>query len=249
MENKKNIVAIIQARMGSSRLPGKILMDLGGKPMLSRVIERVQQSRLVTSVVVATTTEPKDDQVEKFVKENHRDVMVYRGSEHDVLDRYYQAASAVHADAIVRITSDCPFIDPAVIDQIIEAFETSGSDYAANILDTRTYPRGLDAEVFSFAALEKAWKVATDHDSREHVTLFIKKHPELFTGVNVTYAKDYSGYRWTVDEPADYQMAKAVYDHMAGNPNFRMEDVVALFKTNPELANMNQAIEQKNPHF
>jgi spore coat polysaccharide biosynthesis protein SpsF (cytidylyltransferase family) len=162
-------VAIIQARMGSTRLPGKVLMDLAGEPMLVRVVNRVRRAERLDEVVVATTASPSDDPI--FEGCRQRGWAVERGSEKDVLDRYYRAARAHHADVVVRITADCPFVDAGLIDQVVGAFLGGGYDYVSNVLEPRTYPRGLDVEVFRFSALEKAWQEDRDPSWREHVTL------------------------------------------------------------------------------
>src|SRR5262249_12160461 len=169
-------VAIVQARMGSSRLPGKVLQDLGGEPMLARVLSRLGRSRTLDEVVVATTTEPADDILERFCQERGRPC--FRGSEHDVLDRYYKAATAERAAVVVRITSDCPLIEPAIVDRVVAEFQERqpGIDYASNVLPRRTYPRGLDTEVMSFAALDRAWHEDHVPASREHVTPYIYRH-------------------------------------------------------------------------
>ena len=176
-------VAIIQARMNSSRLPGKVLQDIAGQPMLMRVLERARRAKTVDDVIVATTTDPSDDPIEAVCRE--RGYLIYRGSMFDVLDRYYGAARLAQADVIVRVTADCPVIDPAVIDQVVEAFHTQNADFACNRLPPpwkRTWPIGLDTEVCSFAGLERAWKEAVLPYEREHVMPFFYDHGRAFQG-------------------------------------------------------------------
>ncbi len=243
----KHIVCIIQARMGSTRLPGKVLLDLEGKAVLLRVIDRVLESKKINQIVIATTTNPNDQKIVDLVKNYNPRVSVFRGSEEDVLDRYYQAAKEAKADVIARITSDCSLIDSEVIDKVVNAFlEEKDADYSANVLGKRTYPRGLDVEVFSFKALEKIWQKARDEEDREHVTLYLRKNPNLFKCQNVTNDIDYSYHRWTLDEEADYKLIKIIYQELYHkNPNFKMREIIKLFEKNPELIKINQDVEQK----
>ena len=173
-------VAIIQARMGSTRLPGKVLLDLAGEPMLARVVHRVQRAASLQEVIVATTVQPADDAITQLCA--GRGWPCARGSQDDVLDRYYQAATASQADVVVRITSDCPLIEPDVIDQVVGALLAGQPevDYASNVQPPRTFPRGLDVEVIRFDALERAWREDVDPAWREHVTPYLYRHPERF---------------------------------------------------------------------
>ncbi len=171
---KLNVVAIIQARMSSSRLPGKVLLDIAGKPMLQWVVERVRQAPGVSEVVVATTDNPADDPIEEFCVKNN--ILIFRGNQFDVLDRYYQTAKLVNADVIVRVTADCPLIDPNEVDNLLNEFFERKVDFAANRLPPpwhRTFPIGLDVEIASFAALERAWNEATEIHDREHVMPYL----------------------------------------------------------------------------
>lgn len=237
------VVAIIQARMGSTRLPGKVLKDIGGKTMLALVVLRAQRAELLDKVVVATTVNPADEAV---VTECGRlGVEVFRGEEEDVVDRYYRAAKAQHAKTVVRITSDCPLIDHGIVDKVIRAFQEEGTDYASNSLK-RTYPRGLDAEVMTMAALEKAWKEAGKLYERVHVTPYIYLNPGLFKLLSVTCESDYSHYRWTVDTQEDLDFVQAVYARFVNNDSFTWRDVLALLEKEPELAALNRHIRQKN---
>ncbi|MCK4660008.1 MAG: glycosyltransferase family protein [Phycisphaerae bacterium] len=237
-----HVVAIIQARMGSSRLPGKVLKDLGGKTMLARVVQRVQQTRLVGNVVVATTDLAADEPIVAAC--NRLGVDVYRGSEQDVLDRYYRTAQAYKADAIVRVTSDCPLIDPEITDRVIRVFLDEKPDYASNILK-RSYPRGLDTEVVTFSALEQAWRAATESYQRVHVLPYITEHEGVFRLVSVTGRSDYSNHRWTVDVPDDLAFARAVYARLADGGNFNWRDVLRLLAGEPWLQQLNCQVLQK----
>lgn len=238
-----NLAVIIQARMGSTRLPGKIFKDICGQPMLAHVISRVRRASLPNNVIVATSTEAADDVVAEFCAANS--VNVFRGSELDVLDRYYQAARAHAADAVVRITSDCPLIDPEVMDQTIRAFVEMKPDYANNFM-ARTYPRGLDTEVISISALERAWRNASEPYQRMHVTPYIYQNPAEFNCINIAGDHNYSGYRWTVDTVEDLDMVRAVYDRLGPSGDFGWRDVLALMQREPALAEMNSGISQKS---
>lgn len=236
-----NVVAVIQARMGSTRLPGKVMADIEGYPMLWHVVTRARQARLVSDVIVATSIEKTDDRVADYCKTNG--FRVFRGSETDVLDRYYQAAKLHSADAIVRITADCPLIDPDIVDIVIRAYRAEGCDYAANIL-VRTYPHGLDTEVFSFAALEAAWRDARNPAEREHVTPFLRSSGRfrLYNVQNeIEIGEHY--YRWTVDEPRDLEFVRAVYAHFGATKPFGWREVLDLLDANPELAQINSSLE------
>lgn len=237
------IVAIIQARMGSTRLPGKVLKDIHGRTMLSRVIRRAKRSSLINEVIVATTTEKADDAIVKECR--MLGVPAFRGSEHDVLDRYYKAARAFQADAVVRITSDCPLIEPEIIDRVIQAYLEDSPDYASNIL-VSTYPRGLDVEVFSFGALEKSWQDASKDYEHVHVTPFIYQHPERFRLLSVTGDEDLSLYRWTVDTEDDLNLVRAIYEELHMDDEFTWNDVLTMLKRKPELADINRHIRQKS---
>jgi len=240
------VVAIIQARMGSTRLPGKVLLDIAGKSMLARVVERLSRSKSLDQIVVATTNSPHDDDV---VEECRRlSVPVFRGQENDVLDRYYQAAQSIAAEVVVRVTSDCPLIDPEVADQTIEKFLAERPDYASNCL-VRTYPRGLDTEVMTAKALRQAWSEANQEYQRAHVTPYIYEHPEKFELLSVSGEQDCSQHRWTVDTPGDLELIRAIYNRLASRPHFLWRDVLALFDDEPELAELNREVAQKALHL
>lgn len=231
---------IVQARMGSTRLPGKVLLDIAGRPMLERVLSRLDRARSVESVLVATSVLPRDDVLAAFCAERGRPC--FRGDQDDVLDRYYQAAKSVGATEIVRVTSDCPFIDPEVVDAVVEARRRAGADYASNTLEPRTFPRGLDVEVFTFAALERAWREDKSPAWREHVTPYLYRAPS-FRLEAVTNDADLSGCRWTVDTPEDLDFARRAYAELP--EAFGWRDVLALLARRPELAEINRHIEQK----
>jgi glutamate-1-semialdehyde 2,1-aminomutase/spore coat polysaccharide biosynthesis protein SpsF len=218
--------------MGSTRLPGKTLADLAGCPMLARVVQRVQLARAVDRVVVATSTAAQDDPIAEFCTEAR--VACFRGSEDDVLDRFCGAAKAYSASVVVRITADCPLIDPGVIDRVIERYEVGDCDYATNTL-RYTYPDGLDTEVFSMAALQQAWREAGKASEREHVTPYLRtgKFRTINVESDVAPAKKQ---RWTVDYPGDLEFVRGVYAALGGKVDFRYQDVVQLLKERPELA-------------
>lgn len=240
--SRVNLVVIIQARMGSTRLPGKVLKDICGQPMLARVINCVRRATLPNKIIVATSTEPADNAVAELCAAHSIDV--FRGSELDVLDRYYQAARAFAADGVIRITSDCPLIDPEVMDRAIGVFVDSQPDYASTAL-VRTYPRGLDTEVMSMSALERAWRSATEPYQRMHVTPYLYQNPAEFKCINVANDEDYSFYRWTVDTAEDLEMVRAIYDRLGPSDGFGWRDVLALMQREPALAGMNRGVLQK----
>jgi spore coat polysaccharide biosynthesis protein SpsF len=256
-------LAIVQARMGSSRLPGKVMLDIAGLPMLERVVERTKRASLLEDVVVATTNEAQDDAVANFCRE--RGYPVHRGSLHDVLDRFYQAARVFEAEAVVRITADCPVIDPGLIDGIVREFTLSSVDFAANRLPPpwqRTYPIGLDIEVVTFSALERAWKQADQKSQREHVMPYFYEgipvdafdltrtslavSPRGFRVMLVNHVPDYGSKRWTVDTAEDLALMQRVYARFEGRDDFSWQDVLALFEREPELANINSNVVHKS---
>jgi spore coat polysaccharide biosynthesis protein SpsF len=237
--------AIIQARMGSTRLPGKIMKDLKGKPVLWHVIERVKQAKNIDQIIIATTILKRDKII--FEKAQEWGVEVYRGSEDDVLKRYYDAAAENDVDTLVRITSDCPLIDPQVIDEIIKYY--NDNDYtlvtnAGSDLEKRTYPRGLDTEVFSFNVLEEAFNKAEEKYQREHVTPFIyENYDDIYYYKN---DKDLSNYRLTLDTKEDYQLIKAIYDNLYyGKHDFYLSEIIEFLNNDKELLKLNENISQK----
>jgi spore coat polysaccharide biosynthesis protein SpsF len=228
-------IALIQARMSSSRLPGKVLQDIAGQPMLMRVIRRAQQARSVDSVAVITSTQGEDDAIERLCQENG--IACFRGSLDDVLDRYYQAAIYYQADFVVRLTADCPLLDPIIIDKVVQTFHQGTFDYVSNALEC-TYPDGLDTEIFRFGALERAWNEARLKSEREHVTAYIYNHPELFQLGSVRQEPDLSSWRWTVDTSRDLEFVRAIYNFFK-REEFGMDEILKLLKAYPEVAQLN----------
>jgi spore coat polysaccharide biosynthesis protein SpsF len=239
-------VAIVQGRMASSRLPDKILKEINGKPMLAWVIDRASMAQRIDQVVVATTIDPSDDAVEAYCRDHQ--IACYRGSMHDVLDRFYQAAKQYQADVVVRFTADCPLLDPQLIDYVLAEFFKAGADFAANRLPppfTRTYPIGLDTEVATFAALERAWKEATAKHDREHVMPYLYEVDGRFKVVRVEYECDYGEMRWTVDTAEDLELIRQVALRLQDTPNFTWLDVLAVFQREPELAQINSNVQHR----
>ena len=239
------VVAIVQARVGSTRLPGKVLKDLEGETVLSRVVGRLRRASQIHELLVATTDLPEDDAI---VAECRKcSVQVSRGDRDDVLDRYYRAAQLAKAEVVVRITSDCPLIDPEITDKTIAAFLKSQPDYASNALE-RTYPRGLDTEAMSFKTLSRAWQEARQPYEREHVTPYIYEHPAEFAVLRVTGDEDYSAHRWTLDTPEDLQFVRSMYAKLKEKPDFSWRDVLELVVREPELSEVNRSVMQKALH-
>jgi spore coat polysaccharide biosynthesis protein SpsF len=236
------IVAIIQARMGSTRLPGKVLMDLGGKTVLARVVGRLRRATQVDGILVATSNSVADDAIIRECQQLK--VEYFRGSENDVLDRYYQAATLCTDGAVVRITSDCPVIDPQLVDDTLRVFHQQCGDYGSNVL-SRTYPRGLDTEVFTVRALGQAWRHAHQLYEREHVTPYFYEHPELFRLASHRGKIDYSQYRWTVDTAEDLELLRTIYAHFGNGDDFSWGEIVQLMEREPELAELNSHVIQK----
>lgn len=233
-------IAIIQARMGSTRFPNKVLMDLGGKTILEHVITRVSQSKFVDDIIVATTIGKQDLSIVSFCASHG--VRVFVGSEEDVLDRYYQAARLVKPENVIRITSDCPMIDPEIIDLIGHQHSVAKVDYSSNTLE-ETYPDGLDAEIFTFASLEFAWSEASLKSDREHVTPFIKKNPNKFKLLSVKNDINISHMRWTIDQIEDHNFLSEIFSSLyPRNPNFRTEDVLEEISKHPHLLEINNGI-------
>ncbi len=208
------VAAIIQARNGSTRLPGKVMMTLAGRRVIEHVVERVQAAGRIRAIVVATTNEEADTTMAEFL--SHRGIEVFRGSTHDVLDRYYQTALSRGFKHIVRITADCPLIDPKIIDQVVQEYQKKKVDYCANVLE-RTFPDGLDVEVFSFEALTRAWQQTQYPAEREHVTLYIRRHPEFFSLANVALNPSLGKERWTLDYPEDFDLIERVLQETSRN--------------------------------
>lgn len=224
--------------MSSTRLPGKALATVLGRPLLGYVVSRVLLSNEVEEVKVATSRENSDDAIASFCRAEG--IPCYRGKLEDVLDRYFCAAQESGADPVVRITADCPLIDPQVIDLVVSKYLEGNTDYASNTLE-RSYPTGLDTEVFSYAALERAWREATWRSEREHVTPYIRKHPEYFRLRNVSYESDLSAMPWTVDRPEDLEFVRQIYRWL-DSPTAGMAQVLEVLKQHPETARLNAGI-------
>ncbi len=234
------IAAIIQARMGSTRLPGKTLADVYGRPMLARLVARAQRVPGVERVLIATTEKPADAALVRFAAD--QGLPAYAGSEDDVLDRFYQAACRHGVSVVVRVTPDCPLLDPAVAGQVLARFLDAGGalDYVSNT-QPPTFPDGLDTEVFSFAALEHAWRVATKWSDREHVTPYVWNPANRFRLANVTHDPDLSARRWTVDTEQDLQFVRAVYERLGNAAETAgMHEILDLLQRHPELEAINR---------
>ena len=235
MKNSK-VVAIIQARTGSTRLPSKVLMPIVGKPMLWHVIDRLKHSKNVNLIVVASTVKDSDKPVFEIARESN--VGEFAGSEEDVLDRYYQAAKKFNADTIVRITADCPLIDPEIVDRLIAYYKNNNIDY---VNTGPSFPEGVDAEVFSFAALETSWKKATKHFEREHVSMYIHGHPEEFKVARIENETDMSQLRFTVDTPKDIEVVRAIFENLYSKDKlFNLKQIVDFLSIHPEVTNLNK---------
>lgn len=228
------VVAIIAARMQSTRLPGKALLDIAGRPMLARVIERVQRAKTVDAIVVATTERAEDQAICNLATD--MGVSCYAGSVDDVLDRYYQAAMFLRADVIVRITGDCPLLQPSIVDAVVNGLIVHGYDYFGNIAPA-SFPDGLDCEALTFETLKTAQKEATLPSDREHVSPYMRRNGRFVTG-NLERKPSLAHLRWCVDEQADLDFVRAVYAEM-GRDDFGMADVLALLDRKPELAKIN----------
>jgi spore coat polysaccharide biosynthesis protein SpsF (cytidylyltransferase family) len=234
------VLAIIQARMGSTRLPGKMLLPIvDNKGALELMLERVRLARQLQKIVIATTTSPEDDRLADLCK--RLGCEYFRGNEDDVLDRYYRAALAFGTpEVIVRLTGDCPLHDPVVIDKLVGSFLGSDVDYVSNV-DPPTFPDGLDTEVFSFSVLEKVWKEACLKSEREHVTSYIRKHADMFKAINVECERDLSDRRWTLDEKEDYEFIKCIYKNLYKKKTvFGMKEILGLLAKHPELEEINK---------
>jgi spore coat polysaccharide biosynthesis protein SpsF (cytidylyltransferase family) len=237
------VVAVVQARLGSSRLPGKALEEIAGRPMLAHVLARAAAVRGVDHVVLATTVKPEDDALADLAR--RLGVVTTRGKVDDVLDRFHAALLEHPAEVVVRLTGDCPLLDPRVVELVLDAYVRSEGtlDYVSNV-DPPTYPDGLDAEVFSSQSLERAWREARRPSDREHVTTYIRDHRDSFRQANVAHREDLSAHRWVVDTAADLAFARRVYMWLAGPGAeiFGMTEVLALLRRRPELGALNAGI-------
>ena len=235
-----NCLAVVQARMGSTRLPDKVMLPVGGVPMIELLLSRLSRARKIHRIVLATTLDARNEPLVKHVSD--LGFAVFRGSEADVLDRYFHATEDFAPDVVVRITGDCPLVDPALVDEVIGAFEAAGVDYLSNT-NPPTYPDGLDIEVFSFAALHKAWVETTRPYDREHVTPYIRESG-MFTVANFPADQDMSAERWTVDEPADYAVICDIFRHFSPRTDFTWREVMNLRVSNPKLFLRNALIQR-----
>ena len=236
---KKSFI-IIQARTGSTRLPNKVMAVIKGKPLIWHLVNRLKHSKLPLEIIIATTNDKNDIKIINFA--NQMNLKYYTGSVDDVLDRFYQAALKFKAETIIRITGDCPLIDPEILDQVILQFLEDDSDFTSNT-HPPTYPDGLDVEVFSFEALKKAWNEAKLASEREHVTSYIWNHPEIFKLTNVYNTEDLHKLRWTVDEEKDLEFVKLIFDNLFPKKEiFLMDDILKLLKRKPELMKINNQI-------
>ena len=241
-----NIAIIIQARVGSTRFPGKIMKKILGKTVLIHDLDRIKEMKKINKIVVATTDLEKDEIIVKTVKRYNKNIGIYRGSESDVLDRYYKAAKEYNTDVIVRITSDCPLIDPRISDLVVEAFLKNESDYCCNNIP-RTYPIGLDTEVFSFEALERAWREARKPYEREHVDPYIVDNPDKFKMINIKNNVDLSHLRWTLDYPEDFEFITEIYKRLYPKKKiFYMEDILDVLNREPWLIEINCKYTEKS---
>lgn len=229
-------IAIVQARMGSTRFPNKVMRPIVGVPIIELLLNRLSRSKRIGQIILATSTDPRNQPLVDHVRKLGYEVI--QGSENDVLDRYYESAKPHHPNTVVRITGDCPLIDPELIDEAIAAFESRGVDYLSNTLPP-TYPDGLDIEVFSYPALEQAAQHATKPAEREHVTPYIRDSGHFKTA-NMANKEDCSAERWTVDEPADFEVVKAVFEHFQPHQDFSWLEVLELRRNQPELFQANQ---------
>ena len=234
--------AIIQARLGSTRLPGKVLKDLNGKPLIFHVINRLKFCKQIDSIVLATTTNPIDDKLVEWCKDN--DIPCFRGDESNVLKRYYDAATKFKADIIVRVTADDPFKDPKVIDSVINMLKNESLDFAFNNCPP-SFPEGLDTEVFTYDAIKKAFEAKTTDFEKEHVTQYFYHNPEKFNLKNFSYKEDISNIRLTVDTDQDFELAEKIYERLTPKEQmFYLDDIISLFNREPALLNINKGVKR-----
>ena len=230
-------VGIIQARMGSSRLPGKVLADVHGRPMLQWLLDRLCAVKLIDEIVVATTLSPEDNVLVDWLSK--KNVAYFRGSEDDVLERFYECAKIHQAELVIRITADDPLKDPGIITQAIRMVaDNPGLDYCSNSINP-SYPEGLDIEVFRFSALEKSFQEARLSSEREHVTPYIWKNPDLFNVASLEFDRDLSHWRWTVDKPNDLQFIRAVYYEFINQPLAPFSEIISFLERNPKIVAIN----------
>ena len=231
-------VAIIQARMSSTRLPGKVLINFCNKPVLEHIVQRLRTCKLIDDIVIATSDHDSDSKIKDFCLE--KNFIIFRGSLHDVLDRYYKAAIEHKADAILRITGDCPLIDPEIVDEVIKTFHENQCDLCGL---SGEFPDGLDCSVFSFKALEKSWREAELKSEREHVGPYIEKNPDIFKIKPVYLFNNMEHLRWTLDTPEDQQLINEIFNELYSEDNiFLTKDILELLERKPNLLNINDKI-------
>ncbi len=235
------VSAIIQARMGSTRLPGKVMKKLNGISLLECQLSQLHYCRLLDKIIIATTTNPEDNIIEKIV--NSKDIQCFRGNSIDVLDRYFQCAKTFNLKHIARITSDCPLIDPTIVDQAIEIYNNETYDYVNNF-SKRSFPSGTEVEIISFNTLEKTWKEAKKPSEREHVTPYIYNNPMKFKIGRLEYKTNISNLHWTVDRIEDFELVKKLYQKINKKP-ILLADILNLIKKEPSLLEINK---KTNPH-
>jgi len=235
------IVAIIEARMTSSRLPGKVLMEVLSKPILHYLISRLKRVRLLNEIVLATTTNSTDDILVDFA--NKENIKNYRGSENDVMARVFEAAESVDADLIVEITGDCPIVDPNIVEQVIQTYINNNYDYVNNV-NVRSYPDGMDVQVFSKNVLERSLKMTKEALDHEHVTLHIRNHPEIFSHLNLVAPKNlwWPDLGLTLEERSDFELLKKIITHFSDNIYFDCYDVIKFLRDRDDLVSINQKV-------
>jgi spore coat polysaccharide biosynthesis protein SpsF len=242
---KPHVLIIIQARMESIRFPGKVLKEVLGKPLMAYLVERLRRVSNADALVIATTENPLDHQISEFCEKEK--LPCFHGSEEDVLDRFYQCAKHYQADVIVRVTGDCPLIDPEVVEEVIQFFLKNSPRYdLVSNVEKRTYPRGMDVEVFTFKALEKAALEAVLLEEREHVTPYFYRHSNLFRRATITKDVNDSHFRWTVDTLDDFRLISVVLEHLYfQKPFFTLKDLLEIFYQHPEWVKINAHVKQK----
>jgi spore coat polysaccharide biosynthesis protein SpsF len=237
-------IAFVAARMGSERMPGKVLKDLAGMPSLVHIFDILKSTKKLDDFAVVTTVLKEDDEIERVCNENS--IKVVRGSVHDVLDRFRLAAEKFNPENIVRVTGDDPLMDPEIIDKVIEAHYSGDYDYTSNMIN-RTYPRGMDTEVIKFSALEKSWQTTADKDDHEHVTLFIRRNPEMFKQKSVeSDGESLEDLRLCLDTEEDYELVSEIYKNLYNGYPIKLSEVIKFLNENPELKKLNSNIQQKS---
>jgi len=239
MNKTKKITCIIQARTNSSRLPGKVMLKLSNTPIIVHIIDRIKKSTLIEQIILATSVNHNDQKLLDIANDNQ--ITGFKGSELDVLDRFYNSAKEYGADPIIRITADCPLVDPILIDRMIKFFEKNNFDYISNTLKP-TFPDGLDVEIFSFQTLETIMKKSNLKSEREHVTTYLKTHLDEFQTYNFENDKNLSHHRWTIDQKEDLEFMKKIYALSNSKLILNMQEILDIISDNPELMEINYGI-------